>query len=94
MVLPKITLKTDLETYLEGLPLDRFFDVVKGRVYIQPKVRGYVNKVLSENYGQQLSEQMKIDADYAAVLILKNDPLPETEQTQTQTVCVREFAIA
>jgi hypothetical protein len=90
MDLPKITLKTDLETHLKTIPLDKFNDIVEGRIYVPKEFRPYTNYVLGKNYDKQLPEQMKLDA--YAILVLKYMPLPEN--IQDQTAGARQLATA
>lgn len=61
MVLPKIILKTDLETYL-GCKPERLRDLTEGRLYVPKEYRTYVNTVLHKEFGKELPNQMKIDA--------------------------------
>jgi hypothetical protein len=67
--LPKIILKTDLETWLRKSSHEKFCDLVEGRIYVPKEYRIYVNKILSEKFGRILPPQMKIDA--YAILVLK-----------------------
>ncbi|MEM2874133.1 MAG: hypothetical protein QW063_01640 [Candidatus Nanoarchaeia archaeon] len=74
MSLPRYIPKTDLETYFKELPLDRFNDIIEGRIYVPKIFRAYVNEVLNRIYGISLPTQMRIDA--YAELWLPYIPLP------------------
>ncbi|MCX6775218.1 MAG: hypothetical protein NTY99_04000 [DPANN group archaeon] len=69
MVLPSYILKgDDLEKAFEKMPIEKFRDLTKGRIYVSDNLRPAVNEVLREKYNTQLPKQMQIDA-YAVLSI-------------------------
>jgi hypothetical protein len=69
MVLPSYILNgNDLEKAFERMPIEKFRDLIEGRMYVSDKLKPAVNAILQDKYYTQLPAQMKIDA-YAVLRI-------------------------
>jgi hypothetical protein len=83
MVLPSYILNgDDLEKAFERMPVEKFRDLIEGRMYVSGKLRPAVNAVLQGKYYAQLPAQMKVDA-YAVLSVpaLENNNTPLSQFT-------------